>query len=390
MDHHHRHLFCLPRGRAHQAHRAAGGHAIRLRGPHRGVARAGRPDLEPPIARPGAVRAEARPDRCAASRHWRRAPARSTPRRPSDHRLDQASRRAAARASRRSAQAFSDQRQGRLPRSRPVARRRSIRAPALPSGTRAARRGDVARLQASLDRVERRQAATLNSLEENSNPRPGASAACLPSSGVDVGRRDRRQRGRHRRAVRPGAATGSARTASSASPSHQHHARPYPSAEAHARRGPGRRPVAGEVDLVGLRRAHRSFHRLAGDASGLDLHGETGEPVRATARREGHGRRLERRLRPARSISTTATALSTRYGHLSAIDVHVGQTVRTGQIVGKVGSTGRSTGPHLHYETRVGDAVDPEKFLRAGASSREVCRAARTQLLSKSGPVELW
>jgi murein DD-endopeptidase MepM/ murein hydrolase activator NlpD len=59
--------------------------------------------------------------------------------------------------------------------------------------------------------------------------------------------------------------------------------------------------------------------------------------------------------------------LSTRYGHLSSIDVHVGQSVKSGQLVGKVGSTGRSTGPHLHYETRVkGSAVDPQKFLRAG------------------------
>jgi murein DD-endopeptidase MepM/ murein hydrolase activator NlpD len=41
--------------------------------------------------------------------------------------------------------------------------------------------------------------------------------------------------------------------------------------------------------------------------------------------------------------------------------------VKSGQIVGKVGSTGRSTGPHLHYETRLkGEAVDPQKFLRAG------------------------
>jgi murein DD-endopeptidase MepM/ murein hydrolase activator NlpD len=59
--------------------------------------------------------------------------------------------------------------------------------------------------------------------------------------------------------------------------------------------------------------------------------------------------------------------LSTRYGHLSSIDVRVGQSIRTGQIIGKIGSTGRSTGPHLHYETRVrGEAVDPNKFLRAG------------------------
>jgi murein DD-endopeptidase MepM/ murein hydrolase activator NlpD len=60
--------------------------------------------------------------------------------------------------------------------------------------------------------------------------------------------------------------------------------------------------------------------------------------------------------------------LSTRYAHLSSVDVRVGQAIKVGQIVGKVGSSGRSTGPHLHYETRVrGEPVDPQKFLRAGA-----------------------
>jgi murein DD-endopeptidase MepM/ murein hydrolase activator NlpD len=59
--------------------------------------------------------------------------------------------------------------------------------------------------------------------------------------------------------------------------------------------------------------------------------------------------------------------LATRYGHLSQIDVKVGQHVRIGEVVGRIGSTGRSTGPHLHYETRIdGEAVDPQKFLRAG------------------------
>ena len=50
---------------------------------------------------------------------------------------------------------------------------------------------------------------------------------------------------------------------------------------------------------------------------------------------------------------------STRYAHLSAIDVHVGQVGADRTNCRKVGSTGRSTGPHLHYETRVrGEAVD--------------------------------
>jgi murein DD-endopeptidase MepM/ murein hydrolase activator NlpD len=100
--------------------------------------------------------------------------------------------------------------------------------------------------------------------------------------------------------------------------------------------------------------------------TGLDLQGESGDPVRATADGTvttagwggGYGRVVD---------IDHGNGLTTRYGHLSAIDVRVGQSVKAGQIVGKVGSTGRSTGPHLHYETRLRkQPIDPQKFLRAG------------------------
>jgi len=56
--------------------------------------------------------------------------------------------------------------------------------------------------------------------------------------------------------------------------------------------------------------------------------------------------------------------LTTKYGHLSHIDVELDQSVARGQLLGKVGSTGRSTGPHLHYEVRINDqAVNPLPYL---------------------------
>lgn len=59
--------------------------------------------------------------------------------------------------------------------------------------------------------------------------------------------------------------------------------------------------------------------------------------------------------------------LKTRYGHLSSIAVKVGDTVERGAVVGRMGNSGRSTGPHLHYEVRQNDQpVNPMKFIRAG------------------------
>jgi murein DD-endopeptidase MepM/ murein hydrolase activator NlpD len=128
-----------------------------------------------------------------------------------------------------------------------------------------------------------------------------------------------------------------------------------------------RRPVDGALDLQsGFGVRTDPFLGSPAMHTGLDLHGETGNPVRATADGTvvaagwsgGYGRVVD---------IDHHNGLLTRYGHLSAIDVRVGQSVKSGQIVGKVGSTGRSTGPHLHYETRLkGEAVDPQRFLRAG------------------------
>jgi len=60
----------------------------------------------------------------------------------------------------------------------------------------------------------------------------------------------------------------------------------------------------------------------------------------------------------------------TRYGHLSGLAVASGQSVRRGQVIGYVGLSGRSTGPHLHYEVRINDTpVNPHKYLRATADS---------------------
>jgi murein DD-endopeptidase MepM/ murein hydrolase activator NlpD len=130
---------------------------------------------------------------------------------------------------------------------------------------------------------------------------------------------------------------------------------------------PLRRPLTGELDMsspFGVRMD--PFVREAAMHTGIDFRGTTGDPVHATAAGKiskagwegGYGQMVE---------IDHGEGLATRYGHLSEIDVRVGQTVHIGQVIGRVGSTGRSTGPHLHYETRInGEAVNPTKFLAAG------------------------
>jgi murein DD-endopeptidase MepM/ murein hydrolase activator NlpD len=130
---------------------------------------------------------------------------------------------------------------------------------------------------------------------------------------------------------------------------------------------PYRKPVVGEVEFTsGFGIRSDPFLGRPAMHTGLDFRAQTGDPVRATANGKvtsagwagGYGRMVE---------INHGNGLSTRYGHLSEIGVKVGDTIKIGQVIGAVGSTGRSTGPHLHYETRIdGEAVDPQKFLRAG------------------------
>ena len=131
---------------------------------------------------------------------------------------------------------------------------------------------------------------------------------------------------------------------------------------------PFRQPLPGEIAYTSSFGTRLDpFTRSAALHTGVDMRAETGAPARATATGRvtaaeyagGYGNMVE---------VDHGRGLVTRYAHLSGYAVSVGQRVEAGAVVGFVGSTGRSTGSHLHYETRIdGEPVDPQRFLRAGA-----------------------
>lgn len=107
------------------------------------------------------------------------------------------------------------------------------------------------------------------------------------------------------------------------------------------------------------------FQGSAAMHAGIDLASPTGTPIYATAdgvvdRAEwfgGYGNMVE--IEHGKGIAT-------RYGHMSRIATHSGDRVKRGDLIGYVGSTGRSTGSHLHYEVRIdGRAVNPVPFLQS-------------------------
>jgi murein DD-endopeptidase MepM/ murein hydrolase activator NlpD len=111
--------------------------------------------------------------------------------------------------------------------------------------------------------------------------------------------------------------------------------------------------------------------------SGLDFKGPTGAPVYAAARGKiafvgrhaGYGNSV---------VIDHGNGLRTRYAHMSAFRARAGDLVRAGQLIGAVGSTGRSTGPHLHFEVRLnGQPINPRPLLEVAPNVLEKARINR-------------
>jgi len=238
--------------------------------------------------------------------------------------------------------------------------------------TRVAERGNgagldgiLARVALSLDKVERRQTATLTDMEEEIDTKARRMRSVLSDLGVNVGKQA---------AAGVGGPFVRAKAPQSGASAFERQLYRINVARAEVSQYtntlvtvPVRKPIFGEIDMsspFGMRMD--PFMKGPAIHTGIDMRGDTGDPVRVTANgtvtiagwNGGYGNMVE---------VDHGNGLATRYGHMSKIEVKVGQHVKIGETIGRIGSTGRSTGPHLHYETRIdGEAVDPQKFLRAG------------------------
>ena len=154
---------------------------------------------------------------------------------------------------------------------------------------------------------------------------------------------------------------------------------------------PSDKPVKTDVSFTsGFGVRADPFHAGAAMHPGIDLAGPYGSPIYATAdgtvlragwNSGGYGNLVE--IDHGRGITT-------RYGHMSAILVHDGDRITRGQLIGRMGSTGRSTGNHLHYEVRIdGRAVNPIPFMKSTdyvLAMQRRANAAPMESLAIGGP----
>ena len=139
-------------------------------------------------------------------------------------------------------------------------------------------------------------------------------------------------------------------------------------------------PAAAQYISSGFGYRSDPFDGDAAFHAGLDFKAPFGAPVFAAAwgrvafvgQRNGYGNVVE---------IDHGNGLLTRYAHMSAFHARAGQPVRAGEVIGAVGSTGRSTGPHLHFEVRLnGQPVNPRPFLEVAPNVLQKARLNRPAL----------
>ncbi|HEY6815787.1 MAG TPA: M23 family metallopeptidase [Croceibacterium sp.] len=139
-----------------------------------------------------------------------------------------------------------------------------------------------------------------------------------------------------------------------------------------------------DIHMISSGFGYRSdpFHGGAAMHAGLDFRGPVGAPIHAAAKgrvtfvgtKSGYGKVVE---------ISHGNGMMTRYAHMSVWRARVGQAVAAGAVIGQIGNTGRSTGPHLHFEVRIHDrAVNPRPFLE---SAPHVLEEARADLPRRAG-----
>jgi murein DD-endopeptidase MepM/ murein hydrolase activator NlpD len=130
--------------------------------------------------------------------------------------------------------------------------------------------------------------------------------------------------------------------------------------------------------VLGGRRPHK----------GVDLAGPVGTPVHATG--DGTVGRADWFSSYGLFVEIEhGGQLETRYGHMSRLNVAAGQFVHRGDVIGYIGTTGRTTGPHLHYEVRVnGVAVNPLPYMQ-GAGAAELAHTTDAGTVTASGDTTL-